>query len=199
MVIKKSIFICSVARTETEQEAQQFIKDITNQNAKARHNCFAYVIGDNNDIQRQSDNGEPSGTAGVPILEVLLKKDIHNVTAVVTRYFGGIKLGTGGLIRAYGQSTSLALEKNIVLKLPKNITKVTIAYSQLNKLQNFSTTNNLSLDQISYQENVTVLIATKISETHYYLEKIKDLLNGQVEFDSLGINYIEVSPDEQST
>ena len=91
--IKKSRFICSIARVSSEEEAQQFITSIQAANKKATHNCFAYMIGDNDQIQRESDNGEPSGTAGIPILESLKLAKIHNVVAVVTRYFGGIKLG----------------------------------------------------------------------------------------------------------
>ena len=100
MVIKKSRFICSIARVTSDEAAQQFINQISTENRKATHNCYAYMVGDRDQIQRESDNGEPSGTAGVPILESLQLAKLHNVVAVVTRYFGGIKLGAGGLIRA---------------------------------------------------------------------------------------------------
>ena len=98
MVIKKSRFICSIARVTSDEAAQQFINQISTENRKATHNCYAYTVGDRDQIQRESDNGEPSGTAGVPILESLQLAKLHNVVAVVTRYFGGIKLGAGGLV-----------------------------------------------------------------------------------------------------
>ena len=106
MVIKKSRFICSIARVTSDEAAQQFINQISTENRKATHNCYAYMVGDRDQIQRESDNGEPSGTAGVPILESLQLAKLHNVVAVVTRYFGGIKLGGGGLVRAYTMATS---------------------------------------------------------------------------------------------
>ena len=109
LVIKKSRFICSLARVHSEQEAQDFITRISKENRKANHNCYAYLLGDNDQIQRESDNGEPSGTAGVPILEALQLAHVHDVCAVVTRYFGGIKLGAGGLIRAYSNVTTEAI------------------------------------------------------------------------------------------
>ena len=116
MVIKKSRFICSIARVTSDEAAQQFINQISTENRKATHNCYAYMVGDRDQIQRESDNGEPSGTAGVPILESLQLAKLHNVVAVVTRYFGGIKLGAGGLIRAYSNSTTNAIH-NWLLKL----------------------------------------------------------------------------------
>lgn len=191
LIIKKSSFICSVARTDTEQDAQKLIEKIKKLNPKANHNCFAYVIGSKNDVQRQSDNGEPSGTAGVPILNVLLKTNVRNTTAVVTRYFGGIKLGTGGLIRAYGQATTLALNNAIVLIKPQNITEITISYSQLGRFQNFAAENQLVIDSISYQENILLSLLTDPSETSTNLSEIKDLLNGQVTFRPNGTKYIE--------
>lgn len=104
--IKKSRFICSLKRIESEEEAKNFIQEIKKEHWKANHNCSAFVIGEKNEIQRSSDDGEPSGTAGVPMLEVLKKNQLINVAAVVTRYFGGTKLGTGGLIRAYTHAVS---------------------------------------------------------------------------------------------
>lgn len=107
--IKKSRFICFLKRIETEEEAKAFIQQIKKEHWKANHNCSAFVLGDHHEIQRSSDDGEPSGTAGVPMLEVLKKNDLINVCAVVTRYFGGTKLGAGGLIRAYSGSVAQAI------------------------------------------------------------------------------------------
>lgn len=105
-VIEKSRFICSLAKVSSEAEAQDFIKKIKKEYWDATHNCSAYVIGKNSQAERSNDDGEPSGTAGLPMLEVLRKNSLYNVAAVVTRYFGGIKLGAGGLVRAYTGSVA---------------------------------------------------------------------------------------------
>ena len=127
MVIKKSRFIWSIARVTSDEAAQQFINQISTENRKATHNCYAYMVGDRDQIQRESDNGEPSGTAGVPILESLQLAKLHNVVAVVTRYFGGIKLGAGGLIRSYSNSTTNAIHKaGLVQLVTKAILEITV-------------------------------------------------------------------------
>ena len=106
IIIEKSRFICYVSRATTEEEAQSFIQNIKKKHWDATHNCSAYLIGAHDQIQKANDDGEPSGTAGVPMLEVLKKRKLKDTVVVVTRYFGGIKLGAGGLIRAYSKSTS---------------------------------------------------------------------------------------------
>ena len=111
IVIEKSRFICTLKKTATEEEAQDFIKDTKKKYWDATHNCSAYIIGESGMAQRSNDDGEPSGTAGLPMLEVLRKNNLHNVAAVVTRYFGGIKLGAGGLVRAYTNSVASAIEE----------------------------------------------------------------------------------------
>ncbi|GAA4998918.1 YigZ family protein [Kitasatospora paranensis] len=108
--VKKSRFICSLARVADEDEAQEFIAAVRKEYWDARHNCTAFVVGEDQRRERSSDDGEPSGTAGVPMLEVLRRRGITDTVAVVTRYFGGIKLGAGGLVRAYGSAVSEALD-----------------------------------------------------------------------------------------
>lgn len=108
--VEKSRFICNLQKVTSEAEAQEYIKEMKKQYWDATHNCSAYVVGKDLAVQRSNDDGEPSGTAGMPMLEVLRKNGIYNVVAVVTRYFGGIKLGTGGLARAYAGSVVTALE-----------------------------------------------------------------------------------------
>lgn len=110
IIIEKSRFICTLKKVSSEEEAAEKLKEIKKEFSDANHNCSAYLIGENGEFQRFSDDGEPSGTAGIPILEVLRKRHLHNVLAVVTRYFGGVKLGAGGLIRAYGKSISEAID-----------------------------------------------------------------------------------------
>ena len=109
IIIEKSRFICSLAKVATEEEAQDFIKQKKKEYWDATHNCSAYVIGETSLAERSSDDGEPSGTAGIPMLTVLRKNSLYNIAAVVTRYFGGVKLGAGGLVRAYTKSVSEAI------------------------------------------------------------------------------------------
>ena len=116
LIEKKSRFIATVKPVDSEEEALEFIAGIKKKYWNARHNCFAFVIGDRHEIQRCSDDGEPQGTAGRPMLDVLLGEDIHNVAVVVTRYFGGILLGTGGLVRAYSKSVQMGLEASQVIE-----------------------------------------------------------------------------------
>ncbi len=111
IVIEKSRFICTLKKAGDEETAAQAIRELKKQYWDATHNCSAYIIGENMEYQRSSDDGEPSGTAGAPMLEVLKKRGLHNVLAVVTRYFGGIKLGAGGLVRAYTNSVASAIEE----------------------------------------------------------------------------------------
>lgn len=111
IIIEKSRFICTLKKVSTEEEALDFIKETRKKYWDATHNCSAYIVGENAAAQRSNDDGEPSGTSGLPMLEVLRKNNLHNVAAVVTRYFGGIKLGAGGLIRAYTNSVAEAVEK----------------------------------------------------------------------------------------
>src|SRR5699024_745979 len=106
ILIQKSRFIGYVERVTTEEEAQSFIQKIKKKHHDATHNCSAYIIGDRDQIQKANDDGEPGGTAGIPMLEVLKRMSLKNCAVVVTRYFGGIKLGAGGLIRAYSTTTS---------------------------------------------------------------------------------------------
>src|SRR5690625_2716627 len=116
LIIQKSRFIGYIKRVESEEAAQKFIDDIKKKHYDATHNCSAYIIGEHDQIQKANDDGEPSGTAGVPMLEVLKKQNLKDTAVVVTRYFGGIKLGAGGLIRAYGGTTSQAIRTTGIVK-----------------------------------------------------------------------------------
>ena len=111
LVVEKSRFLCTLARVETEGEAQEFVRAMKKKYWDATHNCSAYIVGPDNRVERSNDDGEPSGTAGSPMLEVLRRKDLYNTAAVVTRYFGGIKLGAGGLTRTYGKCVAQAVDE----------------------------------------------------------------------------------------
>lgn len=157
LVIKKSRFICHLKKIASEEEAREFISSIGQAHRKANHNCFAYLIGDHDEIQRESDNGEPSGTAGVPILEALQKRGLHNVCAVVTRYFGGIKLGAGGLIRAYSNVTSTAIEEaGIVQRITQTILAIEVPYKLHDQLLYHLQQIPLEIADEVYGVNVTV-------------------------------------------
>lgn len=191
--IKKSEFICSLARTETEEEARAFIDEIKTKHRKATHNCFAYMIGLNDEIQRESDNGEPSGTAGVPILEVLKNLELHNVTAVVTRYFGGIKLGAGGLIRAYSNAASNAIEHvGVVRKVVQTELSLKVSYSAWGKLQNYLENNQVNISDTVFMTDVTAVVYVDTPEVESFTATIVDLMNGQVEVEEGQEKYVEV-------
>jgi len=196
IIIKKSRFICSLKRTESEEEAQAFIEGIKKEHWKANHNCSAYLIGDTNQIQRASDDGEPSGTAGVPILEVLKKRELQNVTAVVTRYFGGTKLGAGGLIRAYGQVTSEALNHiGIVLKQLHQFISLTVSYPVSGKLQNILEESPYTIHSTDYTADVTFHCLVPAEETEHFKEKAVDWTNDAVKFEDGAMAWIEVPAD----
>lgn len=189
--IKKSRFICSLKRIESEEEAKEFIQMIKKEHWKANHNCSAFVLGEQNEIQRSSDDGEPSGTAGVPMLEVLKKNELMNVAAVVTRYFGGTKLGAGGLIRAYSGAVANALhEIGIVQGILQQEVFTTIDYSLLGKLQHYLEQKNLQVKDTQFLENVTLCVM--VEEVHVFQDEVTDLLNGQVTFSEGTSSYIEI-------
>ena len=180
--IKKSRFICSIARVSSEEEAQQFITSIQAANKKATHNCFAYMIGDNDQIQRESDNGEPSGTAGIPILESLKLAKIHDVVAVVTRYFGGIKLGAGGLIRAYSNTTTEAIHQaGLVQRIKQAILKITVTYALHDPLLYYLKENNLEVAGEEYGVNVETSIYVNETDLEDVKEKLINRFNDQLQ------------------
>ena len=133
--IRKSRFICALGRVTTEREAQDFIAARRREFRDASHNCTAYVLGDHSDITRNSDDGEPSGTAGLPMLEVLTRRELTGTVAVVTRYFGGVKLGAGGLIRAYGQAVADTIDQvGVVERRPVVTVTVTADHAHAGRL-----------------------------------------------------------------
>lgn len=157
-IIEKSRFIATIAPVSTEEEAQAFIQRMSKEFWDATHNCTAYAIGPRQEQQRSSDNGEPSGTAGKPMLEVLKKTAITNVAVVVTRYFGGIKLGAGGLIRAYSHSVAKAVQEGPKLLIaPRQIVSLTIDYSYFGSVE-----RQLQTLGLPYQPSFTDTISLEI-------------------------------------
>ncbi|WP_404459624.1 YigZ family protein [Sutcliffiella horikoshii] len=183
IIIQKSRFIAHVARATTEEEAQSFIQEIKKKHWDATHNCSAYMIGESNHVQKANDDGEPSGTAGVPILEVLKKKDLKDTVVVITRYFGGIKLGAGGLIRAYGKATSegIAATGMVERKLVQ-IMHTNVEYTLLGKIENeLRSSSTHLLKDIHYLEDVTFDVYVEEDKRQIYLDWMIDLTNGKAE------------------
>lgn len=182
IVIEKSRFICHLSRVSTVEEAQNFINHIKKQHWNATHNCSAYVIGENDQIQKANDDGEPSGTAGVPMLEVLKKRNLKDTCAVVTRYFGGIKLGAGGLIRAYGKSVSEGLNHvGVVERKLMRVMHTTVNYTWLGKLENELRESPYQIKDIHYADDVEFETYVKESEKQAFTEWITELTNGKSE------------------
>lgn len=179
-IIQKSRFLTYVKRTETEEEAIAFINDIKKIHHNATHNCSAYLIGEHDEIQKANDDGEPSGTAGVPMLEVLKKQQLKDVTVVVTRYFGGIKLGSGGLIRAYGRATSEGIAATqVVDRLLHSLMKVSIDYTWLGKVENEVRQSDYPLHEIAYADQVELYIHVPEQQVEIFSLWITEITNGQ--------------------
>ena len=171
--IKKSRFICHIKRVDTEEEAIAFIDEIKKEHWKATHNCSAYTLGMNDEIQRAHDDGEPSGTAGLPMLEIFLKRELKNVVAVVTRYFGGVKLGAGGLIRAYGGSVNEAVNTiGVIERQLQLLIDVTVDYSQSGGVEHSLRQVNHTIQDISYTENVTFHCVVPVEEEEDFKQDI---------------------------
>ena len=155
LIEKKSRFIASVAPAKSEEEAQSFIEQIKKKYWDARHNCTAFTIGSRHQLTRCSDDGEPAGTAGRPMLDALLKEDIHDTCAVVTRYFGGTLLGTGGLVRAYSGALQEALKHAVILERQKGIRlEIRSDYGDIGKIQYLLGQNQIPLLSSSYTDSV---------------------------------------------
>lgn len=183
VVEKKSKFIANVFYVESKEEAEEIIKKVNKQYHDARHNCYAYrVITSDGIIEKSSDDGEPSGTAGAPMLTILSKNDLANILVIVTRYFGGILLGTGGLVKAYSEACSLGLEKAwIIEKHIAKVYKIEISYPDIDKFKYFAKNNDIVILNEEYLENVILKIGIKEKEL---LEKLsqKEINVRNIEF-----------------
>lgn len=161
---KKSVFIGSVKRVNSEEEAKEFINKIKGCHKEARHNVYAYVIGSNYGVQRYSDDGEPQGTGGIPVLEVIKKNEISDTVIVVTRYFGGVLLGASGLCRAYGKAASLAVKNaGIVEKVQGCEVLITIDYDLHGKVQYLFNQNNWTINSTDFTDKVSLRMYSEVS------------------------------------
>lgn len=192
IVIQKSRFLTYVRRVETEEEAIEFIQEIKKMHHNATHNCSAYMIGEHDQIQKANDDGEPSGTAGVPMLEVLKKQGLKDTAVVVTRYFGGIKLGGGGLIRAYGRATTEGIAATgVVERKLHQIVNITIDYTWLGKVENELRQSPYPLKEMLYEENVCIVMYVPMAETDKFYDWITEMTNGQAEISANSTIFLE--------
>lgn len=181
LVEKKSKFISHVMPVDNEPDALAYLNKIRSQYPDARHNVYAYVIDENN-IFRYSDDGEPSGTAGMPVLDTIRKAGLVDVVVVVTRYFGGTLLGTGGLVHTYSASARQGLEASgIIVRMMCDVVSVSLDYNMAGKLQHKIASEGLLLEDTIYGENVELVICSLQEETERLISEITDLTNGRAQ------------------
>ncbi|MEW2175707.1 YigZ family protein [Streptomyces sp. NPDC005406] len=180
--INRSRFICALAPAATEQDAQDVVARVRREHPTASHNCFAYVIGADASVQKASDDGEPGGTAGVPMLQMLTRREMRYVVAVVTRYYGGVKLGAGGLIRAYGGAVGEALDAIGTLTRQRfRIAEVTVGHQRAGRLENELRATGRSVRAVRYAEAVTIEIGLPDAEVEEFRRWLADATAGEAE------------------
>ncbi|MCI1694538.1 YigZ family protein [Aneurinibacillus aneurinilyticus] len=190
--INRSRFISYVKRVETQEEAVAFIQEIKKKHWDATHNCSAYIVGENDQFQKMDDDGEPSGTAGKPILEVIKKKGLKDTAIVVTRYFGGIKLGAGGLIRAYGKSASAGVRAaGVVERILTREHHFSFDYTFLGKVENELNAQGYQIVGIQYLDKVTVTVGEEEGLEEPLKQLMTNLTSGQAEWTGGDLVYIE--------
>ncbi len=190
IVIERSKFICNIKNVRDEDDARNFIDSIRKKYSLANHNCYAYIADDKGLIQKFSDDGEPQGTAGLPMLEVLKNKRIFKTVAVVTRFFGGIKLGTGGLTRAYGGSVSECLSKSEILNMQlATMVCVNTDYEGYSKLVKLLINDNLKVLNTEFDNSVKVLVAVNNEYLEDFKTKLIDFFNGKIRIEDKECGY----------
>ena len=191
--IKKSRFICHAKRVYSEEEARDFITAIKKEHYKATHNCSAFIIGERSEIKRTSDDGEPSGTAGVPMLGVLENHNLTNVCVVVTRYFGGIKLGAGGLIRAYAGSVALAVKEIGIIEIKEQAgIAIQMSYTQYQEYNNFLKEHTLMELDTNFTDQVDTMIYVDKEEKENIKAALVEFFNGKITLTDQGLREVEV-------
>jgi uncharacterized YigZ family protein len=185
-IVKHSRFIGYAKPVKTEKEAQEFIAEISKKHWDAKHNVYAYSIREGG-IKRYSDDGEPQGTAGMPVLNVILQEDITDCVVVVTRYFGGILLGGGGLVRAYTHSAKIGIDAAGIITLSKwTVCKISCDYTFYGKLETFIRDFGGVIENTDFGENVTLEYRIEKGTEDAFDKKLKDLTNGKIAFDITG-------------
>ena len=183
-VVKKSEFIGNIARVSTEDKAKEFINDIKTKHRDATHNVYAYIIGEDKNIQRFSDDGEPQGTAGIPILDVLKSNNLTDIVVVSTRYFGGVLLGASGLIRAYVKSATLAIQNSKIVEIVEGcLIKFIFNYDLFGKIQHVSNEKKWDVKNITYEDKVSLDISCELKEKDKIINELVNITNNNIQFD----------------
>ena len=191
--IKKSRFICHVKRVYSEEEARDFITAIKKEHYKATHNCSAFIVGERSEIKRTNDAGGPSGTAGVPMLGVLENHNLTNVCVLVTRYFGGIKLGAGGLIRAYAGSVALAVKEIGIIEIKEQAgIAIQMSYAQYQEYSNFLREHKLTEIDTNFTDQIDTIIYVDKEEKENIKSALVEFFNGKVTLTDQGLREVEV-------
>ena len=191
--IKKSRFICHAKRVYSEEEARDFITAIKKEHYKATHNCSAFIVGERSEIKRTSDDGEPSGTAGIPMLGVLENHNLTNVCVVATRYFGGIKLGAGGLIRAYAGSVALAVKEIGIIEIKEQAgIQIHMTYAQYQEYGNFLKEHNLIELETNFTDQVDTMIFIDKEKKDGIKADLIEFFNGKVTLTDKGLREVEI-------
>ena len=191
--IQKSKFITHLRHVETEEEARGFVQTMKKKYFDARHNCSAYILGETADKQKSNDDGEPGGTAGNPILEAIKKNELTNIVVVVTRYFGGIKLGAGGLIRAYSHAAILGIEAAAILAMtPFQQLHVTISYDMLAAIEHWMRQSKIRSREADYAENVTLHLLIPPAEMERIKTELTNLTAGRAVLIAGSFQYIAI-------
>jgi uncharacterized YigZ family protein len=193
IIINKSRFIGYSSPIDSEEEAIVFIKEIKEKHKDATHNVYGYVYGKESNIQRFSYDGEPSGTAGIPVLEVIKKEDLRNIVVVVTRYFGGTKLGGGGLIRAYTKSAKIAIESSIIVENKLfNRLLIKTSYSSYGKIENYFMENAYTSESIDFLEMVQIEHFIEKTEIERVISDLMNITSGELYYEIKGEIYLPV-------
>lgn len=191
--INRSRFLCALAPVADEREAQEFVARVRKEHPTASHNCFSYVLGADASVQKASDDGEPGGTAGVPMLQMLLRREMRYVVAVVTRYYGGVKLGAGGLIRAYGGVVGEALDAlGTVTRQRFRLATVTVDHQRAGKLENDLRATGRAVRDVRYADAVTIEIGLPDGDVPAFRAWLADVTAGTASFEPGGEAYGDV-------
>ena len=187
IVEKKSRFLADVESVGSEEDVAVFLEKIRKKYWDARHHCSAYVLGERNEISRCSDDGEPSGTAGRPILDVLTSSGVRNACVVVTRYFGGVLLGTGGLVRAYGRAAREGLDQSVILdRIPGRKLAVSCEYTSLGKIQYIAGSHGYQAYESNFADTVDLVYLLPDSESAHFQAEITEATGGKAGIEDLG-------------
>ncbi len=196
VIIERSKFICYLKGIENEDQAKEYINSIKKLNSLANHNCYAYIADEQGLNMKFSDDGEPQGTAGLPMLEVLKNKRLYKTVAVVTRYFGGVKLGTGGLARAYSGAVASCVDVSKVIRMQKgNLLEISCDYESYSFL--LKILNNASVNVINTEFGDKILVSLSVVTDYYdkFVQSLSDLFKGKPEFKNIKSDYFSFGED----